>query len=263
MERVRESLMRRLLLVLCLLSLPAAAQGAVAFDANATADCVASGRNLVTGLTCATLTVGGGTLRAAICAVDLSLQTPTTEVMTWDLGGTNQLMTLIGGANTPSATGRAELWGVVAPTSGAKTAKYTGVGTSDIVINCTAWTGVDQTGGATSFPHFVSATATSQAISVTVTSATANATVTTNVNDTNTVTLTSATTATFNDFSAATITAAGSRSGGAASVAHTWTLNGGVNGNWAAVGSDLLADAGGGCPASPTLALLGVGNCGG
>lgn len=252
--------MKRLLLVLCLLSVGASVEAAVAFDANATADCTANSVNLVTGKTCATLTVGTGANRAVVCQVGLSLHSPATEVMTWDLGGANQLMTLIRGADNTGTNGRAELWGLVAPTSGAKTVQYTAVGTSDITINCVSWTGVDQTGGATSFPNAASATGTSATASVTITSAVGNATMDSTANDGSQYN--SATkTITYNDATPNLISAAGSRAGGAATVTHQWTLN--VSANWVSVGTDLLAAAGGGCTVAPTLTLLGVGNCGG
>ena len=43
------------------------------------------------------------------------------------------------------------------------------------MVNGVSWTGVDQTGGATSFPHGTGATGSSTTSSVTVTSATGNA----------------------------------------------------------------------------------------
>lgn len=256
--------MRRLLLVLCLLAGASSAEAAVAFDANQTAPCTANGRNLTTGLACTNLTISGGLTKSAmVCQVNLSLQTPTTEVVSWDLVGANQLMTLIVARNTSSGTGRAELWGLINPTAGNKSVLYTAVGTSDIDINCVSWQGVDATGGATSFPHSTSAIGTSAAPSVTITSAVGNATMDSTINDTSTLSAPTKT-QTFIDNVPNLFSGGGSRAAGASpNVAHAWTLASGTS-NWASVGTDILADGGGGgCTVSPTLTLLGVGNCGG
>lgn len=256
--------MKRLILVLCLLCWATSAQAAVAFDANATAPCTGNSVNLaVAGKTCQTLTITAAMSGPAVlCQVNLSLQTVTTPALTWDFGGSAQPMGLIGGKNTSSGTGRAELWGLVNPASGNKIAKYTAAaGTTDIDINCVSWSGVDQTGGATSFPHFNSANGTSTTPSVTVTSAVGNATMDSTVNDTSTLSAPTQTQS-FIDNVPNLISGGGSRGTGA-SVTHAWTLALGGS-NWASAGTDILAaGAGGGCTVSPTLALLGVGNCGG
>lgn len=253
--------MRRLLLVLWLLVGASSVEAAVAFDANQTAPCTTSAVNLVTGLACTNLTITGGlTNSAMVCQINLSLQTPTSEVVSYDLVGANQLMTLIVARNTSSGTGRAELWGLINPVAGNKSVKYTGVGTSDVDINCVSWQGVDQTGGATSFPNSTSAIGTSAAPSVTITSAVGNATMDSTVNDTSTLSAPTKT-QTFIDNTPASISGGGSRAAGASpNVVHAWTLAIGTS-NWASVGTDLLAAGGGGCTLSPTLTLLGVGNC--
>lgn len=257
--------MKRLLLVLCLAFSASSAQAAVTFDANATAPCSSNSVNLaVAGMPCQTLTITAAMSNpAVICQVNLSNQTVTTPVLTWDSGGSNQTMDFIGGRNTTSGTGRAELWGRVNPASGNKLAKYTAAaGTSDIDINCVSWSGVDATGGATSFPHFTSAIGTSAAPSVTITSAVGNATMDSTVNDTSTLSAPTKT-QTFIDNAPNLFSGGGSRAAGAASNVHAWTLALGSS-NWASVGTDILADGGGGgCTAKPTLTLLGVGNCGG
>ncbi|MGE5715357.1 MAG: hypothetical protein ACM369_01805, partial [Acidobacteriota bacterium] len=55
--------------------------------------------------------------------------------------------------------GRVELWGLVAPATGAsKAVRVSWTGSSDIAFSATSWTNVDQTGGPTSFAHATSNT---------------------------------------------------------------------------------------------------------
>lgn len=231
------------------------ASAAVTFDANATADCTS---NAVTTKDCATLTVGAGANRALVCQVGWS-GAVTSPTLVWDQGGTNQSMTAITGA-TATNTVVSQLWGLVAPTSGAKTLRATWTTARDIVVNCTSYTGVDQTGGATSFPHGTGATGTGNGVSqtlVTVTSAVNNAAVA--VMATTGTPSAPTQTQTFLDSSPASESAAGARAAGAASVAFGWTVTSPIG--WAAAGTDILA-SGAGAACTPTLTLLGVGRCG-
>lgn len=257
--------MTRLALALVfVLAVCAPSRAAVVLDAVATADCLGSNVVGSTGLTCSTLTVGSGANRVLVCFVDLSLRTATGDAVVWDSGGTNQAMTQIGvvdGAGT--TTLRAELFGLVAPTSGAKTAKLTFTGTStDVYLACASYTGANQTGGTTTFTNFASATGASTAQTVTVTSAVGDLTVETGLNDTQLYT-SSTQTSVFNDGNGALTSAEASRetsSTGASSVTHAWTISG-LSGtpNWVTVGANIHATGGGGptCPA--TLRTLGVG----
>lgn len=253
--------MKKILLAIVVLCWAASARANVVFDANATADCQQAAVVGTAGKTCATLTVGAGANRAVLCAVAFSLHSPTTEVGTWDSGGTNQAMTQIIAVNTSSTTGRSELWGLVAPTSGLKTVKFTWVGTSDIYINCTSFTGVNQTGGATSFPNSKSQTGGfGTGITMAITSATGNFTYSLITEDLGTISALGNTTAFIE--STDSISAGGQYATGAASVTHTATV--GTSGavyTW--VGTDIAAAGAGGCTAKPSLALLGVGNCAG
>lgn len=214
---------------------------AVAFDANATADTTANG---VTSTSPANLTIGSGSNRALVVQLLLSLKTASAVTVTWDNGASNQACTLIVTANGGGATGRAELWGLVAPVSGAKTLRAAWTGSSDVVINGVSWTGVDQTGGATSFPHSTSTTGSgisgAGVGSITVTSAVGNAVMmNTAANSGNWSAPTQ--TATFTDNTPASMSTAGQRAAGAASVTASWTLS--VAGSWVTVGTDILAAA--------------------
>lgn len=224
----------------------------VAFDANATADATANG---ATSITTSNLTVGAGTLRALVVQLCFSLKTVASVTVTWDNGASNQAMTQIVAANGTGVVGRVELWGLVAPVSGAKSLRAAWTGSSDVYINGVSWTGVDQTGGTTTFPHSTSATGSSNTPSVTITSAVGNATMDVTCEDVGT--LGSPTkTQTFLDTVATNINGSGSRAAGAASNVHAWTAT--VTPNWVSAGTDILADAGGG--ASTWGPLLGLGN---
>ena len=210
---------------------------AVAFDANATADSTANG---VTSINHTNLTIGSGSNRAVIAQIGWS-GTVTSPALKWDNAGTPQSMTVITNAGATN-TVRAELWGLVAPTSGNKTLNAAWTTARDVVVNGTSFTGVDQTGGTTSFPNGVGATGTgtsSPQTMVTITSAVGDFTVAI----VGTVSTPSAPTQTqtFLDSSPATESVAGSRAVGAATVAHGWTIAGAQA--WAAAGTDIKAAA--------------------
>lgn len=214
----------------------------VTFDANSPTDQTANAVVGTTGFTTTggLVTVGSGANRALVVSLNFSLPTVASIVVTWDTGGTNQAMAVIPNATaTVTGGGDAQLWGLIAPTAGNKDLKVTWVGTSDIIVNGTSWTGVDQTGGATSFPHGTSATASaSTAITLAVTSAVGNATmacVTTNGTPS-----APTQTSTYLDATPTSESGAGSRAAGAASVTHAWTV---TFSNWAEVATDLLASA--------------------
>lgn len=244
--------MRRVLFALLLVVCASRVEAQVAFDAQGTADCTQSVLG-TTGSTCATLTVGSGANRAVVCYVGFGVAVSSVAVV-WDSGGTNQSMALIAGA-TATNVQETNLWGLVAPTSGAKTLKVTwNAVTTDVEIDCVSYTGVNQTGGATSFPHGTSATGNSTAPSVTVTSATNNAVVAgfssgasfTSVNNTTM----------FIDNTPASISGGANRAVGAATVAMSGVTSTGTT-TWTAVGADIAAA--GAATAVSKLPLLGVG----
>lgn len=206
---------------------------AVAIDANATADATNNG---VTTISTSNLTVGAGSNRALV--VDVCWSGPvTTPTMTWD---TTQSVLAIPGATATNGTVQvAQCWGMVAPNSGAKALVTSWLTARDIVVSGTSYTGVDQTGGATSFPNGAGATGSSTTASVTVTSAVGNA-----VQAAHTLGNTCSAvnnTQLFRDNNPANISGAGNRAAGAASVAMTATL---TSSNWASAGTDILASSG-------------------
>jgi hypothetical protein len=208
---------------------------AVTFDANATAD---QTLNAVTSITTTNLTVGSGLQRALVVQVcwgataGLPVTTPTA---TWDFGGSAQNCPLIG-SQVSTTVLESALFGLVNPVSGAKTLKVAWTTSADVVINPLSYTLVDQTGGATTFPHFTSNVNSASPSTVTITSATGNATV-------SCVSVAGnpagpSQTQTFLDTSPANLSAAGERGAGGATVTHQWSTAGG---QYVMVGCDILA----------------------
>lgn len=123
-----------------------------------------------------TLTVGTGLKRALIVA--LTLQPVATAIsLHWDTAGTNQALTLIGSVTDTGSKAKLYLYGLVAPTSGAKTLTASWTTSSDVVIAAGCFTGVNPAGGTATFAHFSSSTGTGTAPTGSVTSATGNYTV--------------------------------------------------------------------------------------
>lgn len=216
---------------------------AVVFDAQGSAD--ASGGNVATPKTFANLTVGSGANRAAVFIACMSNHSPGTTTMTWDQGGTNQACSFIGAVNNTGTAGRVELWGLVAPTSGTKTLQYSWTGgTMDIFLDGVAYTGVDQTGGTTSFANFNSAqfttTATTQ-ITLSITSGTANAVVGAGSDDNVGTASMSQTQIFLDDTTGITANGTGQRAAGAASVSLGWTPVGTGATHWALAGVSIQA----------------------
>jgi hypothetical protein len=91
---------------------------------------------------------------------------PTGVTVTYDPGGAAQAMTQIGSVSVTNGIGR--LYGLVAPgTIGAgKTVQISWTNSASVAAVACAWTGVNQTGGVTSFANYTSAAGNS----VTVTS---------------------------------------------------------------------------------------------
>lgn len=103
------------------------------------------------------LTVGAGANRALVLVVACASDPGAITVNRWDDGASNQNLTSVVAPVAGVNGQRVAIYGLVAPTSGAKTLQYTWTNVTECVINAAAWTGVDQTGGATSFPNSASA----------------------------------------------------------------------------------------------------------
>lgn len=186
------------------------------------------------------LTIAAGSNRALIVNLIWSAA-PGTVAVIWDFSGAAQAMTQIG-TNTTSPGGRVvQLWGLVAPGVGSLGIRITYTNTVDVLVEATAYDGVDQTGGTTSFAHFASASGTSTTASTgAITSAVNNLT-----HDVFTAPVGSATpnqTQNFFTSGAGGVDGGSSRAVGAASNTHTWTISSTA---WASAGVDIVAVGGG------------------
>lgn len=202
---------------------------AVALDANATSPTrQASG----TTLNNANLTVGSGSNRALI--VQLCFSSVVTGIsVKWDVAGANQTCTLIGSNTGPYVT---YLYGLVAPASGNKTLSVSWTSTSAAEVNLASFTGVNQTGGATSFAHFSHNNSATTTASLAVTSATGNMAVDcVSVN----VAPISAPTQTQMFLVGTAPICAGSYAAGAATVNFQWTCASATS--WNEIGCDIVA----------------------
>jgi hypothetical protein len=147
---------------------------AVAIDSNPNTD---AGGNGVTTVNFTGLTMGSVTNPALICLIAYDTTSGATiSSVNWDATGTPQALTLIPGTATSNGVGATSaLYGRVGPiTAGAKTLRVVLSSTSTLIVSAISFSGVDQTGGATSFPHGTAATGSSTAPSVAITTAVGN-----------------------------------------------------------------------------------------
>jgi len=215
---------------------------AVAFDATSSA--YVQGHD-VSPVNLTTLTVGSGSNRALVALVHTDIVSSTSDTISsvqWDATGTPQSLTLITSI-TNGVNARIYLYGLVAPTSGAKTLRVTFSGTppAECFLDGISVTGADQTGGTTTFAHAATGSGTGTSASVSVTSAAGNLTV---AAVTGAEVLSSPTQTQIHvDNGGADTSAGGSRAAGAGSVSHGWTLGSSVA--WAMAGVDIVAAASG------------------
>jgi hypothetical protein len=189
------------------------------------------------------LTTAGSLANGAIVAMVLmGNKTITSGTMTVTWG--SQTMTFIPGSQVVSSGGFGiiTLWGLVGVTVFGNqnlSVAWTG-GTNDNNFSCVAcsWTGVNQTGGATSFPNGNTAGATSSSPSVTITSAVGDAVMAAFADLAQSFTATSGTNLFLNS-AMTNINTAGLRAAGAASVVCTGTI--GASDTWIASGTDIAA----------------------
>lgn len=132
------------------------------------------------------LTVGVGSNRGLVGL--LTLFTGSAPGIKWDPVGTNQTVALIT-SHSQGASCITYIFGLVAPTSGNKILRATWTGASSVVLSAICFTGVDQTGGVTTFNNSTTAGAFEGAVSNTesigpITTATTDAIVTLFGNDT-------------------------------------------------------------------------------
>lgn len=209
----------------------------------------------------ANLTVGAALSNSAIGVIAIfDTLTVSNAAFHWDSAGTNQLLTNLGSKAAASGAGVIVLAGGVAPTAGNKNLHATWTGSAEITLFILCFTGVDQTGGATSFPNFLGAAATSAAPTVTITSASGDAVfgglvcaaaAPTSGNSTNL----------FNNGGAVNTNNSGGEVAGAATVAFAGALS--ASDPWAIAGVDVkAAGAGGGSKLRRNSSLSGLGASG-
>lgn len=121
------------------------------------------------------ITVGSGSNRALVVTLSWDQAfpsvAPSSVTAVWDSGGTNQSMTSIINQTTAGTAPQVTLFGLVAPTSGNKTLLVSWTTSAPVWVDAISFTGVNQTGGATSFPNSTGAV---NAATLNVTSATGN-----------------------------------------------------------------------------------------
>jgi hypothetical protein len=133
-------------------------RAAVAFDANITGtatDFASSSPWNYNGLTVGAALSNGALL--AVVAVDGNIAIST---VAWDPAVTNQALTIVGSVvslNGVAANGNISLWQRINPTSGNKTLRVTTASATTGSVYAMSFTGVNQTGGTTSFANFNSA----------------------------------------------------------------------------------------------------------
>lgn len=141
---------------------------AVALDATGTA---LIGGSSVSSINYSGITVGSGSNRVLIATLCLGVaNTVSSPSATWDSGGSNQSMTLIGSVTTGSAgsVAYAALFGLRNPTAGTKTLAFSWTGANFPSCEAISFTGVTQTSDAAAFAHFNSSPgAGGQAINIT------------------------------------------------------------------------------------------------
>ncbi len=247
----------RLLIVLSLLCGAQSASAQVVFDAVGTAADGLTGQTSPFDNT--SLTIGAGSNTALVAQVIWLGAAGTSAAVIWDPAGTNQSLTLIksqSGVNGQTV----QLWGRIAPTSGNKTLRVTWSSAGqELVTQGVSWTGVDQTGGVTTFPNSTSATGNTSSCTVAVTSATNNAVMAVCVAGTAQAISSVNNTQTLLVHGHGNLEAGGNRAAGAASVTMTGTYAG--TDQWAIVGTDIKASGGATTPGCKNGLLLQGSGC--
>jgi|SRR5882672_185551 len=138
----------------------------VVLDADSTNDTRVTN---ATTLTHNLLTIGVGANRAVVFTLffgNWSGSAPAGVSVTWDSGGTNQVCSLIRSINSTSGKGIAQVWGLVAPTSGNLTLSVAWTNASDAQVAGVSYSGADQT---SPFDQSTTNTGNSSQSSITVT----------------------------------------------------------------------------------------------
>lgn len=206
---------------------------AVTLDSSGTQ---ASSGTAVTSVNYSGITVGSPANPALIFLVSTSGGTSltTSPSATWDSGGTNQAMTLLGSNTVTTHNGSIYIFGLRNPTPGTKTLAVSWTNSSQYAMCAISFGGVNQSSDAAAFPNAATNSGSSTQASQTVTSNTGDialAIVQSNV----TPSAPSNTQIYFDN--AAQNDSGGQYATGAASVNFTWTIT--PADTWATIGVDV------------------------
>jgi hypothetical protein len=217
---------------------------AVAIDANPNAS------NQLTGGTLndyAGFTMGTGVSNPALVALVAWDNTGgiTVSSVQWDIAGTPQALTLIPGTSASNGQNSSALYGRVGTiTAGNKTCRLTLSASGNSYISLISFSGVDQTGGATSFPHGTANTGSSTSPSTgAITSATGNAVVGAGC-ELSAGSITPSNTQVYVNTGGGTVNGWGNEAAGASTVTLTATLS--PTSTWCYSGTDVAAVGAGG-----------------
>lgn len=213
--------------------------GALALDATGTESFVGTSP---TSVNYNGFTMGAVSNGAFVVILILGSLSDNSVAMTWNV---NQSPAQIIKKDSPSSTGSVQLWGLVNPTAGNKTLAITGINaaTADIYIDIISFSGVDQTGGATTFYGAVSNNGTGTAMSAgSATTSSGDATVGAAILLVGGSITARSLTSLFEDGSGSISEGAAQHNEGSASPAVTWTNNG-ASSPWAAAATSVKAAA--------------------
>ncbi len=231
---------------------------AVALDATGTLQIT----NAATSASYTGMTVGASLSNGALiicCSFGNSGSTPVSALTAvWVQAGANQTMTKI--IQTDHADGAAMqttvLFGLVNPASGNKTLTLSWTGTADVYVEGISFTGVDQTGGATSFAHSAGATGSSTGPTVNITCPAGDYTVAccASQNGSSSIAYNGSTQLYASGGAANFGWGAGGYTTGAGTNSPTFTL--GVSDGWSVSGVDVVAAGGGGVTLGNPMQLI-------
>src|SRR6185437_14616436 len=225
---------------------------AVAVDASATAPTIVGTATTSASLT--TLTVGSSA--TALLAVVNSNNNLSGLTLTWDNGGTNQAMTLVGSVNITS--GWIWIFGLLNPTPGAKTLRASWTGSLTCILDALSFTGTATDTIANAFQNFSSAQpAAGTSLPITLTGASGNISFCSSANNSNTYTSPYLSTTSSTDFyvDATHVAGTGAYAPSASSV--TWTAH--PSSSLSAILAGVDVSAGGSPPPTRTVTTYIVG----
>src|SRR5882672_3844427 len=214
---------------------------AVAIDANPGG--AGASLNGGTTLNYTGLTMGTGVSNPALVALISwdNTGSPTISSVNWDATGTPQTLTLIAGTLATNGNNSSALYGRVGTiTAGAKTLRVVFSASTNAYLASISFSGVNQTGGATSFPHGTTATGSSTSASTgAITSAIGNAVVGVGCDSSAGTTVTPSNTTVYENHTGATVNGWGNEAAGASTVTLTCALS--PTTVWCYSGTDVAA----------------------